>query len=112
MCQNRAYKQVQHGVFDAADVQVDAARMIGALVGARSGPVLLDGGVDEGVLVGGVAVAQLVPARTRPLRHHVGVATVRLRAVAQVERDLDPIVESIERALRIGELVVGIERAR
>ena len=79
-------QQVQHGVLDAADVQVDAARVVGPDVGLRAHPVALDRRVDERVLVRRVEVAQLVPARAGPLRHHVGVAPVRLRAVAEVER--------------------------
>ena len=102
-------QQVQHGVLDAADVQVDAARVLGAL---RPHPVLLDRGVDEAVLVRRVQVAQLVPAAAGPLRHDVGVAPVALRAVAQVELDGRPPVQAVERALRVGELVVGVERAR
>jgi hypothetical protein len=70
-------EQVEHGVLDAADVEVDAAAV--ALV-AGAHPVPLDLGVDEGVLVGGVEVAQLVPARPRPLRHRVQLPPVHLRA--------------------------------
>ena len=66
-------EQVQHGVLDAADVEVDAAGVARRL---RAHPVALDLGVDEAVLVGGVEVAQLVPARTGPLRHHVQLAPV------------------------------------
>ena len=84
-------QQVQHGVLDAADVEVDATGMVGAHVGAGPGPVGLDRRVDERVLVGRVEVAQLVPARAGPLRHHVRVAAVHLRSVAEVERDLDPV---------------------
>ena len=105
-------QQVQHGVLDAADVEVDAAGVIGPNVGARAHPVRLDGRVDEHLVVRRVGVAQLVPARARPLRHHVGVAPVQLRPVAEVELDVHPRFESIERALRVGELVVGVERAR
>ena len=64
------------------------------------------------LLVGRVEVAQFVPAAAGPLRHHVGVASVVLRAVAEIEFDVGPPLQPIERALRIGELVVGIERAR
>ena len=102
-------QQVQHGVLDTADVQVDTARMTVAL---GPHPVLLDRGVDEAVGVGGVEVAQLVPAAACPLRHHVGVAVVALRAVAQVEQRVRPVGQSVERALGVAHRVVGIERAR
>ena len=105
-------QQVQHGVLDAADVEVDTAGVVGSHVGARAHPVRLDGRVDERLVVRRVEVAQLVPARARPLRHHVGVAAVPLAAVAEVELDVDPRLEPVERALGIGELVVGVERAR
>ena len=105
-------QQVQHGVLDAADVEVDAAGMVGAHVGARAHPVALDRRIDERLVVGRVAVAQLVPARTGPLRHHVGVAAIGLLAVAEVEGHVDPLGDPVERALRLGELVVGVERAR
>ena len=60
-------QQVQHRVLDAADVQVDAAR-IGRPSDRRlrAHPVALDLGVDERVLVGRVEVAQVVPAANRP----------------------------------------------
>ena len=40
-------QQVQHGVLDAADVQVDAAGVVGPHVGLRAHPVPLDRRVDE-----------------------------------------------------------------
>ena len=70
----------------------------------------LDLTVDEAVVVRGVEVAHLVPARAGPLRHHVGVTAVGLQAVAQVEFDLDPVGQSIERALGVRALVGGVER--
>jgi hypothetical protein len=66
-------QQVQDGVLDAADVQVDAAGVTGAR-GVRAQPVALDLGVDEALVVLRVEVAQLVPARAGPLRHRVGLA--------------------------------------
>ena len=104
-------QQVQHGVLDTADVQVDTAGMVRTHIGARPHPVALHLGVDEGVLVRRVEVAQLVPTRPGPLGHHIGVAPIAARSVAEVESDLDPVAESIEWALRIGELVVRVEGA-
>jgi hypothetical protein len=63
-----AVQQVQHRVLDAAYIQVDATDITG-LAGAH--PILLIGRVDEGVFIGRVEIAQLVPARPSPLRHHV-----------------------------------------
>ena len=98
-------------MLDTADVQVDATGMIGSDVGTWAHSVALDLGIDELVLVRRVQVAQLVPARAGPLRHHVGVAPVLLRSVAEIELDVHPSIEPVERALGIGELVVGVERA-
>ena len=109
-------QQVQHGVFDATDVEVDASRMVRADIGSWAHPVRLDLTVDETQFVRGVEVTQLVPARPGPLRHHVGIAPIDLRASAtrgvEIEFDLHPVAESVEWALRIGELVVRVERAR
>ena len=101
-------------MLDTADVEVDAAGMWAAVVahGLWAHPIALDFGIDELLLVGRVEVAQLVPATAGPLRHDVGVAAVWLRAVAEVELDVGPPLQPIERALRVGELVVGVERAR
>ena len=105
--------EVQDGVFDATYVEIDPARMRVAIValGLRAHPVPLDLSIDEPCFVGRVEISQLVPATARPLRHDVGVAPVGLRAVAQVELDIGPPVEPIERALRVGELVVRVEGA-
>ena len=96
-------QQVQHRVLGAADVQVDAAAVALPL---RAHPVALVLGVDERLVVGGIEVAQLVPARPRPLRHRVGLAAVGLGALAQVERDLDPVGGPGQRRHRLGRLVV------
>ena len=66
-------QQVQHGVLDAADVQLDAAERT---VGVRAHPVVLDLGVDQPLGVGRIQVAQLVPARAGPVRHRVRLAAV------------------------------------
>ena len=91
-------QQVEHGVLDAADVEVDTARMARSL---RPHPVLLDRCVDEPVLVGGVEVAQLVPARPGPLRHDVQITSVALGSVAEVERDVSPLVDPAQRQIRL-----------
>ena len=96
-------QQVQHGVLDAADVEVDAAGMVGRL--SVRGPIQYSstaGSMNTCSLVR-VEVAQVVPARTGPLRHDVGLAAVGLRSVAQVECDLDPVAEPVERALGVGD---------
>ena len=104
-------QQVQHGVLHAADIQIDTAGMIGADVGAGAHPVVLDRRIDKGVGVGRVEIAQLVPTRPGPLGHHVGIAPVRPGAIAEVQRDLDPLAEAIEWAFRLREFVVGVEGA-
>ena len=100
-------QQVQHRVLGAADVQVDAAAVALPL---RAHPVALVLGVDERLVVRGVEVAQLVPARPRPLRHRVGLAAVGLLALAQVELDLDPVGGPGQRRHGLGRLVVVGER--
>ena len=72
-------EKVQHGVLDAADVKVDTAGVAGAF---RAHPVTLDIFVDKSIRVGGVEVAQFVPTRARPLRHHVHLAAVGLDSIA------------------------------
>jgi len=108
-------QQVQHRMLDTADVQVDAAdrlaltRCIRAVMwGTRSHPVALHLGVDEGVAVRRVEIAQLVPARPGPLGHHVELAAVSLWAVAQVNLDVDPLLHPTERWHRVGVGVVGV----
>ena len=102
-------QEVQHCVLDAAHVQIDTT---GAALGGRSHPVRLIRRVHEGDLVGGVGVAHLVPAAAGPLRHHVRVAAVRLRPVTQVQLDVDPIGQTVQRTLRVAHRVVGVEGAR
>ena len=105
-------QQVQHCVLDTADVEVDAAGMVRPHVGARAHPVLLVLDGTETFVVEWIDVAHLVPARASPLRHHVAVAAVGLHAVAEVEFDVHPVVEPVQRALRVGHRVIGVERAR
>ena len=99
-------QQVQHRVLDAADVQVDAAGVAGpGRVGTH--PVLLDLGIDEPLVVLRVQVAQVVPARARPLRHRVGLAPV---LPGFVTVDAHPVVGAGQRRLGLGVGVLGIER--
>ena len=76
-------EQVQHGVLDAADVQIHTTRIVfTVLVWARAGPVALVFDIAEGLAIAGIDIAQLVPGRTRPLGHNVGIAVIGLRAIA------------------------------
>ena len=109
-------EQVQHGVLDAADVEVDAARVAGARggagdrLGARPHPVGLVVGVDDGGAVRRVEVAQVVPARPGPVGHRVGLAAVAAGAapVAEVEVDVHPLVDPRQRRLGLAARVVGV----
>lgn len=61
-CQNREYSKVQHGVLDAADVQVDPARVGRAVqLGPGTQPVLLVLRLAEPLVLGRVHVAQPGP---------------------------------------------------
>ena len=97
---------MQHGVLDATDVEVDSARVV---LAARAGPVALVLQRAELFRVCRVDVAQLVPGGTGPLWHDVGVAVVRLFALAEIQGDLHPVRRLRQRGsgLRVG--VVGIE---
>ncbi len=100
-------QEVQHGVLDTAHVQIDEAGRSGAVAAGARSPVALDGAVDHRVLVRGVEVAQVVPARPGPLGHRVRLAAVRLRAVAQVELGEDPLLGACQRRLGKCFRVVG-----
>ena len=100
---------MQHRMFDATDVEIDAP---GVTCTARAHPVPLDVLVDHGGIVGGVEIAHLVPARAGPLRHHVHLAPVLARAVSQVERDTGPFLHTGERRDRVADGVVGVECRR
>ena len=100
-------QQVQHGVFDAADVQVHAAGLAGGLVVVRTHPVVELVLLHHVLGVGRVEVTHVVPAGAGPVRHGVGVAVVGLLAVAQVELDLDPVLVAAQRRLRVG---LGVHR--
>ena len=51
----------------------------------------------------------MVPGGPRPLRHRVGLAQVRLRALAQIQLHLDPVARAGQRGLRLGVRVHRIE---
>ena len=57
---------MQYGVFDATDILVDGA------------PVIDFGFIEANRVVFRIAVAEVIPARTGPLRHGVGFAFDRL----------------------------------
>ena len=104
-------QQVQHGVLDAAHVEVHAARVAGAVdLGARAGPVALVLDRAELLGVGGVDVAQLVPTGAGPVGHDVGVAGVGLEPVTEVQLDGHPLgrLGQWRGRHRVG--VVGVER--
>ena len=84
-------------MLDAADVQVDAG---------RRHPVPLDAGIGQRGVVGGVQVAQVVPAGAGPLRHDVQLAAVPPRAVAQVQGDLRPAGRAGQRGHRVAGVVL------
>ena len=104
-----AVQEVQHGVLDTADVQVDAAcaldRLRRTIGGRRTHPIPLRRGLDDDVVADRIDVAQVVPARTGPLRHDVEVALVGLHAVTEVEIDGGPFGGPAERRFRLGGLV-------
>ena len=105
-------EQVEHSVFDAADVQVHTAFITRVLVVVRAHPVVELVLLHHVLGVGRVDVTHVVPAGAGPVRHGVGVAVVGLLAVAQVELDLDPVLVAAQRCLRVGLGVHRIEGAR
>ena len=103
-------EQMQHRVLDAANVEVHAARVLRAmLLRTRAGPVALVLDIAECLIIAGIDIAQLVPGRTRPLRHNVGIAEVGLWTVAQIQLDLDPIAHLCQWWLWLGILVLWIK---
>ena len=101
---------MQHGVLDAADVEVHASRVLRAmLLRTRAGPVALVLDIAECLIIAGIDIAQLVPGRTRPLRHNVGIAEIGLWAAAQIQLDLDPVAHLCQRWLWLGILVLWIK---
>src|SRR5665811_2584156 len=109
-------QQVQHGVLDPTDIQIGTTRVDGTNrcphngFGVLAHPVLLHLGVNQGVVVGRIQVAQLVPAGTGPVGHGVGLAAVGLHAVAQVQLDVDPFCSQRQGRRRGGHGVLGVER--
>src|SRR5699024_8365104 len=105
-------QQVEHRVLDSTDVEVDDARVVGAVdlrTGAR--PVARVLQCTHLVGVGGDDVAQLVPARSRPLRHDVGVAGEgpATESVVQVQLDVEPVGGLGQRRGGDRVRVVGVE---
>ena len=98
-------QQVQDGVLDPADVQVDTAG-VARPRGVPRHPVLLDLGRAEVLVVVRVQVAQVVPARAGPLRHRVRLAPVGPHTVAQVQLDVHPVRSAAQRRLGLGVRVV------
>ena len=99
-------EQVENGMLDTTDVQVDAAR---GGVFARAHPVLLIFGRRNLVVVRGIGVADFVPRRSGPLRHDIHFATVALHAVAKIKLDPCPVLRARERGLRLGVGVFRVE---
>ena len=79
-------KEMQHGVFGAADVQV------------HRHPVALQFRVHQAARIAGIDEAQVVPARARPLRHGVGLAA-RRPAAGRIDR-VQPVSGLGQRPLR------------
>ena len=102
-------QQVQHGVLNSTHIQVHAA---GVAVMLWSHPILLNVFINERFGVGWVEVAQFVPARTCPLRHHVYFAAILLWPIAKVQGDIDPILNAGKRRNRVGGFVVRVKRLR
>ena len=106
-------QQVQHRVLDPANVEVHAARIVGAVFfGSRTHPVRLVLLGAELLAVVRVGVAQLVPRTAGPLRHNVGVAGVGTQTVAQVQIDVHPVSGLVQRRGRFTVGVVRVEQDR
>ena len=106
-------QQVQNGVLDAADVEIDTAGVARAVVGrTRTHPVRLVLDRAERLGVVRVGVAQFVPGTAGPLRHDVGVAGVGLQSVTEVEFHVNPVGGLVQRGRRLAVGTVGVERHR
>ena len=106
-------QQVQHRVLDATDVQVDAAWIVGAVLGwPRAHPVRLVLLGAERFRVVRVGVAQLIPGAARPLRHDVGVAGVGLKTVTEVQIHVHPGGRLVQRRRGLTVGVVRVEQHR
>ena len=102
-------QQVQYGVFNTTHIQVHAAG-VSSMLWAH--PILLNVFINERFGVRWVEVAQFVPARTSPLRHHVYFAAILLWSVAKIHRDIDPILNACKRWNWVGGLVIWVECLR
>ena len=102
-------QQMQHGVFDAADVQIDTADVA---LAPWAHPVTLHLLVDEAVVVLRIQVAHLVPAGAGPLRHHVQLTTVGLQAVTQIQLDGRPASSAGQGRHRVGVPVLRVQGLR
>ena len=102
-------QQMQHRVLDAADVQIDPARIMRAVLGGpRAHPVgLVLRRTTVRCCSGRCSAAGTRSAR--PLRHDVGVAGVRLEPVAEIQLDVHPIGGPAQRRRRLAVRVVRIE---
>ena len=89
-----AVEQVEHGVFGTAHIEV------------HGHPVLFEFLSDEGVAVAGVNVAQVIPARTSPLRHGVRLADT---LAAVLVRNLEPFGGFCQRRLSAVTRLVVLE---
>ena len=93
-------QQMQHGVLGTAHVEVYSGRLA-----AGFHPVVLNLATHEALSILRIEVAQVIPARTRPLRHGVGLAN---GAVRQVQ----PVLSAGQRRLSVGRRLVVLERRR
>ena len=106
-------QQVQHRVLHTTDVEVHTARIIRAVfLRLRAGPVALILQVTELVRIRRIDVAQLVPGRTCPLWHDVGVAGVLLLTIAKIQRHVHPIGGLRQRGSGLGVSILRIEGDR
>ena len=99
-------QQVQHCVLNSTHIQVHAA---GVAVMLWSHPILLNVFINERFGIGWVEVAQFVPTRASPLRHHVYFTAILLRPIAKVKRDIDPVLNAGKRRNWVGGFVVRVE---
>ena len=105
-------QQVQHRVLHSANVEINATRVVRTEVGSWPHPVALNLRVDKAVIVRWVEVTKFVPTRACPLWHDVGISTVCLESIAEVELQFNPVTETIERAFRVAVFIISVERSR
>ena len=102
-----AVQQMQHGMFHAAHIQINAASVPWVL---RAHPIVLNVLIYKHAVVSWVEVAKFVPARTGPLRHHVYFAPIFARAIAKIECHVHPVLHAGKRRDGVGGLVVRVEQ--